>query len=74
MTDPQQRVLIALTRDYPRTSQGIAVETNIPQASVRRIMGELRGRGIEIAARKVPVKYRFGGGSVEYTLGRFRDR
>jgi len=39
----RDRVLIALTRDnVPRTARNIAVETGLPQASVRRILHELR--------------------------------
>ena len=43
-TRQQDIVLIALTRDYPRTAATIAAETGIPMASVRRTLSELKRR------------------------------
>lgn len=44
---PQEdAVAIALTRDYPRTSQNISAETGIPKASVRRVLSERRKKGL----------------------------
>ncbi len=35
------RVLIALTKQGPRTARNISVETNIPEPSVRRVLSSL---------------------------------
>lgn len=41
-TSPQQdRLLVALTRDYPRTVDNLVAETGMPRASVRRVLSEL---------------------------------
>jgi len=49
MTEGQNRVLVALTRDIlPRTAENIGVEVNLKPASVRRTMAELRNIGFHI--------------------------
>jgi hypothetical protein len=46
-TPQQDAVAIALTREgVPRTASEISLETNIPKASIRRSMSDLRKRGV----------------------------
>ena len=42
MTPQHSDVIIALTRGYPRTTAGMAVELGVPQASIRRAIHQLR--------------------------------
>lgn len=72
MTAQQERVLIALTRDYPRTIDGMGMELGLPSPSIRRVISELRYLGVTVDTRKVPDgPFK---GIQEYTLGSFDAR
>lgn len=69
-TTPQQdAVLIALTREYPRTIVGMAEELNIPKASIRRTLRELKAFGYGIRVKKTSKDNVGYYGRNKYTLG-----
>jgi len=51
MSPQQHNVFMALNRTYPRTFDGIAGDLDIPAASVRRTVNELRRQGVVIRSR-----------------------